>query len=151
MYKAWLLVITRDLSVHMPPELYDNLDRAEMEGRRWLSTLLGWRPASKGALVSGSPAGRGRYLLHMQPFELPNSWRACPLWACMKSSAKSQPRIHLEIIAASQEEAHDWVNSQTRKYLTPARCGEWRVWTEVGEGTARTHVASHRIKAVRGI
>ena len=151
MYKAWLLVVTRDLRVHMPPELYENLDRAELEGRRWLSTVLGWRPASNGALVAGSPAGTGRYLLHMKEFELPNPWRACPLWACVKWSAKAQPRIHLEIIAASQEEAHDWVNAQTRKSLVPARCGEWRVWTEVGDGSARTHVASHRIKVVKGI
>ncbi len=150
MFNAWLLIVTKELRVHMPPELYDNLDRAEMEGQRWLSTVLGWRPAAKGALVAGAPSGKGRYLLHLRAFELPDTWRSCPLWACTKWNAKTYPRLHVEVVAADRHEAHSWV-SENSDVGVGALCGEWQGRVVFERGGVERYVAAKRLKSVRGI
>jgi hypothetical protein len=52
---CWILLVTRDFRVHMPPERYSNLDQAQNEARRWLSALFGWRPISKRVTSRADP------------------------------------------------------------------------------------------------
>ena len=78
--RCWVLLITRDMRVHVPPELYLSVDQAEDEARRWLATLFGWRPTSKRVSSAGAVSIGRRFALHLIDFELHESWHAGSLW-----------------------------------------------------------------------
>jgi hypothetical protein len=40
-HKRWLLLITRDMRLYMPPELFRSRSNADFEARRWLWFLFG--------------------------------------------------------------------------------------------------------------
>ena len=96
--KCWVLLIMRDMRVHVPPELYLSPDQAEDEARRRLSVLFGWRPTSKRVLTAGAlPIGR-RFTLQVIDFEMHESWHAGSLWIGAEWNDRSFPRMRTALL-----------------------------------------------------
>lgn len=149
--KCWVLLITRDMRVHVPPELYLNLDQAEDEARRWLSVLFGWRPTSKRVSTAGAvPVGR-RFALHMIDFEMHESWHAGSLWIGAEWNDRSFPRMQTELLPTGVQGAHSWAASRlSRRLGVPMKTSPWECRGQYEFKGKVHHVSASRIKYLCG-
>lgn len=70
----WLLLITRDMRLYMPPELFWSRQAADFEARRWLWFLYGLTHVSDRRLAGGEVKVGVRNVLHLIEMEMPESW-----------------------------------------------------------------------------
>jgi hypothetical protein len=137
MNSCWVLVVTRGLSVWLPPEVYLQRSLAERESKRWRTTL-------RLPTVQPRWSQRARYL-HLVTTEFPDSWRACPVWFGMSWSLKTYPRFRSELMAADEEEAALWLRRRTPKgHSLPG------MQIEFDRRGVRTSVGVFRVKRVMG-
>jgi len=99
--------VTRGLRVWLPPEVYLQRDLADRESARWRTTFR--LPA---APPEFSPTAR---CLHLIPTMFPEPWRACPVRVGVTWSVRSYPRLRIELMAADEQEAADWLRRRTPK------------------------------------
>jgi hypothetical protein len=102
---CWVLIVTRGLRVWLPPELYLQEELATRESARWRSILR--LPA---APPEFSATGRCILLLEMT---FPEPWRACPVRLGLTWSVRSYPLPKIELMAADEQEAIDWLRRHT--------------------------------------
>ena len=138
MNPCWVLIVTRGLSVWLPPEVYLQRNLAERESKRWRATL-------RLPTVQPELSERARYL-HLVATEFPDSWRACPVWIGMSWSRKTYPRFRSELMAADEDEATSWLRRRTPEGLS-VRPG---VQMEFDRRGVRTSVGVFRVKRVMG-
>lgn len=149
--KCWVLLVTRDMRVHVPPELYLSSDQAEDEARRWLSVLFGWRPTSKRVSTAGAvPVGR-RFMLHMIDFEMHESWHAGSLWIGAQWNDRSFPRMRTELLPTGVQGAHSWAASRLSQRLgVSVRTSPWECRGEYEFKGKVHHVSACRVKYMCG-
>jgi hypothetical protein len=104
---CWILIVTRGLRVWLPPEIYLEHELAVRESARWRATLR--LPA---ASPEFSPKVR---CLHLIPTTFLEPWRACPVRVGVTWSVRSYPRLKIELIAADEQEAAEWLRRRTPK------------------------------------
>jgi len=114
--QCWLLVVTRGLKVWLPPEVYLNKDLAVRESSRWRATVR--LPVAPRKFSS---SGR---CLHLIQTMFPEPWRACPVWMGVTWTARSYPRLKIELMAADDQEAADWLRRRTPKSLHMSEPGQ---------------------------
>lgn len=107
MKPCWVLIVTRGLKVWLPPEIYLQGELATRESMRWRATLR--LPATP---VEFSPRVR---CLHLITTMFPEPWRACPVRVGVTWSVRSYPRLRIELMAADEQEASDWLRRRTPK------------------------------------
>ena len=138
MNACWLIVVTRGLSVWLPPEVYLNRDLALRESTRWRATFR----------VPHEPRGfsPGVRALHMKQTLFPDSWRACPIWVGIAWSERSYPRMKVDLMAADESEALAWL---VRRVPAVARTDqpEQVIFDRRG---VRSSVGVFRVKRVMG-
>lgn len=139
MNACWVLIVTRGLRVWLPPEVYLQRRLAELESQRWRATLR--LPAVQPRFSAGV-----RYL-HLVETEFPDSWRACPVWVGVISTARAYPRIRFELMAADENEAAQWLRRRTPKGFS-AKPGERAEFERRG---VLTSVGVFRVKRVMGL
>lgn len=137
MNSCWVLVVTRGLSVWLPPEVYLQHSLAERESKRWRTTL-------RLPTVQPRWSQRARYL-HLVTTEFPDSWRACPVWFGMSWSLRTYPRFRSELMAADEEEAALWLRRRTPKGQSLPG-----MQVEFDRRGVRTSVGVFRVKRVMG-
>jgi hypothetical protein len=118
--KRWLLLITRDLRLYMPPELFRSRVTADFEARRWLWFLYGLTRVSDKRLAGGQVKVGVRNVLHLVEMEMPESWGAMRLWACLATNEDIYPKLNAELIAGDFDEGHAWVHQHSRKLEAPS-------------------------------
>ena len=99
--KRWLLLITRDMRLYMPPEIFRSRADCGFRGSTLALVLFGlhtslgqetcWRPSE----------GGGSNVLHLVEMEMPESWGAMRLWACLATNEDMYPKLNAELIAAT--------------------------------------------------
>jgi hypothetical protein len=104
---CWILIVTRGLRVWLPPEIYLEHELAVRESARWRATLR--LPATAREF---SPKVR---CLHLIPTTFLEPWRACPVRVGVTWSVRSYPRLKIELMAADEQEAADWLRRRTPK------------------------------------
>lgn len=105
MHPCWVLIVSRGLEVWLPPELYLQRDLAIRESTRWRTTFrLPPRPPEF--------SSRAR-CLHLLEAMFPEPWRACPVRLGLTWSARSYPKMKIELMAADEKEAVDWLRRKT--------------------------------------
>lgn len=109
MNPCWVLVVARGLRVWLPPEIYVSRRFAEKESERWRTVL---RIAPTPPRLTGASRS-----LHLVRSRFPDPWRACPLWAGLTWSSSSYPRMKLELMAADDGEAADWLRRRCPRTL----------------------------------
>lgn len=107
MNSCWVLIVTRGLKVWLPPELYLRHDLAWRESARWQATF--GIPAEPEEFSSTSRC------LHLVPTSFPEPWRACPVWVGVMWSVRNYPRPKIELMAANEREAAEWVRLRVPK------------------------------------
>ena len=107
--KRWLLLITRDMRLYMPPELFRSRTNADFEARRWLWFLYGLTRVSDQRLAGGQVKVGVRNVLHLIEMDMPESWGAMRLWACLAMDENKYPKLDAELIAGDFDEGHAWV------------------------------------------
>ena len=113
MKPCWIILITQGLRVWMPPELYLVRDLADVESARWRSTLrIPSRPSRY------TPRAR---LLHLEESLFPEPWRACPVWVGVTWSSRSFPKLQVELRAADDDDATDWLGNHVPNNVTVAK------------------------------
>jgi hypothetical protein len=147
---CWVVLIARDMQVHMPPELYTSLDQAEDEARRWLSTLFAWKPSSKRVSTSGTLQVGRRFALHMISFDFPDPWRAGSLWLGAEWTARSYPRMRSDLLPTDAGGARSWVSVRLSRRMAPVRTSPWCYSGRYELGDSTRYVAASRIKRVCG-
>jgi hypothetical protein len=120
MKTKWLLLITRDMRLYMPPELYWSRAEADFEARRWLWFLFGLRRVSDKRLEGGEVKVGVRHVLHLFKMEIPESWGAMRLWACIATNEDTYPKLTVDLIAGNPEEGKAWVLQHARKQEAPS-------------------------------
>ena len=149
MRPCWLLITTKGLRGRMPPEDYLERGMAAREARRWIETLSRRQPPEDP--LKSSPHRLGdRVLMHVVETSFVEPWRACPLWVGVRWSAKSYPRLRVELIAADSSEAAEWVFSGSKSALDPSADHECRLEASFERRTVPTYVAAHRVKRFSG-
>jgi hypothetical protein len=125
--KRWLLLITRDMRLHMPPELFSSRVVADFEARRWLWFLFGLRRVSDKRLAGGEVKVGVRHVLHLFEMDVPESWGAMQLWACLATDEDSYPKLTVDLIAGNFDEGKAWVLQHSRKSEAPSESfgAEW--------------------------
>ena len=84
--------------------------------------------------------------LHLIESTFPEQWRACPVWVGMTLSERTFPRPKLELMAADEVEAAEWLRSRVPRKLKVDRPGH----VEFQRRGALTGVGVYRIKRVLG-
>jgi len=138
MRPCWLLIVTRGLRVWLPPDVYLTHDLAARESARWRTTFR--LPASPREF---SPLVR---CLHMTQTLFPEPWRACPVWVGVTWSVRSYPSLKIELMAADEEEAADWLRRQIPKRMKVDRPGH----VEFLRRGVSTSAGAFRVKRVMG-
>lgn len=100
-------MVTRGLKVWLPPEIYLEGELATRESARWRATLR--LPATPREF---SPKVRCLHLIQTVFLE---PWRACPVRVGVTWSVRSYPRPKIELMAADEQEATDWLRRRTPK------------------------------------
>jgi hypothetical protein len=123
----WLLLITRDMRLYMPPELYRSRADADFEARRWLWFLFGLNRVSDKRLAGGEVKVGVRHVLHLFEMEMPESWGAMELWACLATNEDAYPKLTVDLITGDFEEGKAWVLRHSRKSEAPGESfgAEW--------------------------
>ena len=150
MATSWVLLVTREYQVHLPPELYTSLEQAEDEARRCLSYLFGWRATSKRVSSAGAIRVGRRFMLHMLQFEFPDPWRAGALWLGAEWGGKSFPRMRTQLLPMDGWDARSWVTVRAIGRGGAVRATPWSVSGQYSRGEAVRHVSASRIKRVCG-
>lgn len=149
MRPCWLLVITKDLHVWMPPEVYTERAIALREARRWVSVLSRRRsPADVGA-ESSLPLP-GHAALHLAESQFAEPWRACPLWVGVRWSSEEGATLQSELLALDPDEAEAWVRERSKAELNPDSDPELRFESTWERAGVRSHLAVHRLKRFIG-
>ena len=149
MRRCWVLVITKNTRVWMPPEVYLDRGMAFREAGRWTSVLSRRRTLPK--LTSNSSvqlAANAR--LHLTEMEFLEPWRACPLWVGVRWSAKPGTKLRVELLAMDHDEAAAWVLTRSKVEFDPEPDPEVRFESTWDKGDVRHYVAVHRIKRFIG-
>lgn len=107
MRPCWILIVTRGLKVWLPPEIYLEGALATRESVRWRATLR--LPATPREF---SPKVR---CLHLIQTVFCEPWRACPVRVGVAWSVRSYPRPKIELMAADEQEAAEWLRRRTPK------------------------------------
>jgi hypothetical protein len=126
-HKRWLLLITRDMRLYMPPELFRSRENADFEARRWLWFLFGLTRISNKRLAGGQVKVGVRSVLHLVEMDVPESWGAMRLWACLATNEDMHPKLTVDLIAGDVDEGHAWVLQHSRKQEAPSESfgAEW--------------------------
>jgi hypothetical protein len=106
-----VVLITKDLWVIHPPELFKNPRVARAETGRW-SVLLGHR--RRAVDIETIPTMQsigGGLVAHLHETEYLEPWPACPLWLGVEWSRSSRSKLRFELMAADEEEAMRWLAS----------------------------------------
>jgi len=127
------------LRVWLPPEVYLHArDLALREADRWRATFrIPARPPEY------SPTARA---VHLVQSVFPDPWRACPIWVGTTWSVRAYPRLKIELMAADEQEATEWLRRRLPKHVSV------HLPTQI-EFERRGIVASagiHRLKRVSG-
>ena len=148
MRKRWLLLITRDLRLYMPPELFLSRQAADFEARRWLWFLYGLNRVSDKRLAGGQVKVGVRNVLHLIEMEMPESWGSMRLWACLAMNEDTYPRVDADVIAGNPEEGHAWVLQHSRKQEAPSESfgSEWCYELTFHRRGVKHYAAAHRVK-----
>ncbi len=109
MKPCWVLIVTRGLKVWLPPELYLQRELAARESERWRSILR--LPATPPEF-----SVRAR-CLHLIETMFPEPWRACPVRVGFTWSVRSYPLSKIELMAADEQEAIDWLRRRTPRAI----------------------------------
>ena len=150
MRQCWLLVVTKELRVWMPPEVYLERAMALREARRWVSVLSRRRrsPADVGARSPLSLPGHAA--LHVVETQFMEPWRACRLWVGMRCSSKEGTTIQFELLALDSDEAAAWVRDGRGLEPDPGSDPEFSLESTWERAGVRSHVAVHRLKRFIG-
>jgi hypothetical protein len=145
----WLLLITRDMRLYMPPELFRSKSSGEFEARRWLWFLYGLTRVSDKRLAGGQVKVGVRSVLHLIETEMPESWGAMPLWACLATDEDAYPKLNVELIAGDFGEGHAWVLQHSRKFEAPSDSfgAEWCYEMTFHRRGVKHYAAAHRIRS----
>lgn len=139
MKPCWVLVVTRGLEVWLPPELYLQHDLAVRESNRWRTTFR--MPATPPEF-----SHRAR-CLHLIESMFPEPWRACPVRLGVTWSVRSYPRPKIELMAADDQEAADWLRRRVPKGTEVDR----REHVEFQRRRVLTSAGVFRVKRVMGL
>jgi hypothetical protein len=135
---CWVLIVTRGLSVWLPPEVYLQRELAARESARWRSILR----------LSASPpefSSRAR-CLHLLETMFPEPWRACPVRVGLTWSVRSYPLPKIELMAADEQEAVHWL----RRRLPKGMEAEHRDQVEFLRRGVLSSAGIFRVKRVMG-
>lgn len=116
MNPCWVLIVTRGLRVWLPPEVYLQHPLAIREAERWRSIF-----AIRTEPPPYSPRARCTHLVRT---ELPDPWRACPVWVGVTWSLRSYPRLKLNLMAADDQGAVEWLRPRTPRESRLERPGQ---------------------------
>lgn len=139
MNPCWVLIVTQGLRVWLPPEVYLQRDTALREAQRWRATFdIPVEPPEF------SPRSRA-----LQLFEtlFPEPWRACPVWVGVSWSVRTYPRLRIELMAADEHEAADWLRRRVPKAKYADRPGQ----VEFERREVRSSAGILRVKRVIGV
>lgn len=101
MNRCWVLLVTRGLRVWLPPEVYLQRDLALREAARWSRTLrVSVHPPTF------APSVRA---LHVIETLFPEPWRACTVRVGVTWTARSYPKMKVELMAADEAEGAAWL------------------------------------------
>ncbi len=143
--RCWLLIITKDLRVWLPPELYLVPRLALREARRWTETL-GRRRAPEDPFAASPTRLRAGLLLHAIETDFMEPWRVCPLWVGVRWSERSYPSLKVEVMAADTDEALAWIRTRSRSPLVGRADPDCRLECFFERRKVLTYVAAHRVK-----
>jgi hypothetical protein len=145
----WLMLITRDMRLYMPPELFRSRTNADFEARRWLWFLFGLTRVSDKRLAGGQVKVGVRSILHLIETEMPESWGAMRLWACLATNEGAYPKLNVELIAGDFDEGHAWVRQHSRKQEAPSDSfgAEWCYEMTFHRRGVKHYAAAHRIRS----
>jgi hypothetical protein len=145
----WLLLITRDMRLYMPPELFRSRVTADFEARRWLWFLYGLTRVSDKRLAGGQVKVGVRNVLHLIEMEMPESWGAMRLWACLATNEDMYPKLNAELIAGDFDEGHAWVLQHSRKQEAPSESfgAEWCYEMTFHRRGVKQYAAAHRVRS----
>jgi hypothetical protein len=149
MKKRWLLLITRDMRLYMPPELFWRRSTADFEARRWLWFLFGLTRISDKRLAGGQVKVGVRSVLHLFEMEMPESWGAMRLWACLATNEDRYPKLDVDLIAGDFNEGKAWVLQHSRKSEAPGESfgAEWCYENTFHRRGVKHYVAAHRLRS----
>ena len=144
----WLLLITRDMRLYMPPELFWSRQAADFEARRWLWFLYGLSRVSDKRLAGGQVKVGVRNVLHLVEMEMPESWGAMRLWACLAMNEDRYPKVDAELIAGDFEEGKAWVLQHSRKQEAPSESfgADWCYELTFHRRGVKHYAAAHALK-----
>jgi hypothetical protein len=149
MRRCWLLVITKGVRVWMPPEVYLESALALREVRRWISVLSRTRSSPTAALEGLIRLPRNA-ALHLAEMEFPESWRASPLWVCLRWSSAPDATLQTAIMSLDSDEARVWVKQRSRADVDPGADPELRFESSWERAGVVHHAAAHRLKRIIG-
>ena len=138
MNPCWILMVSRGLRIWIPPEVYLQRDLALREAARWRATLR-----LPDAPPVFSPTAR---CLHLPQTLFPEPWRACPVRVGVTWNVRSYPRLKIELMAADEQEAADWLRRRTPKGVDVDR----RDQVEFQRRGALASAGVFRVKRVMG-
>jgi hypothetical protein len=143
-----MVVLTKELRVVTPPEIYPSWERAEYEVRRWLWLLFGLRRVSQKSLAAGSLQLRDRQVVHLIGTPFPDSWRANPLWISLSWTTRTFPNLKIARLAVDENDERLWVTShlQMASRVVDSETTEWHEWLEFTGNRTRTFVGTFRAK-----
>jgi hypothetical protein len=148
MQKRWLLLITRDMRLYMPPELYLGRAQADFEARRWLWFMFGIRRISGDRLRGGEIRVGVRHMLHLVELELPEPRDVTDLWACLATDQDAFPEMTVDVIAGTVEDGRAWVLRHASKSEEPSEAfgAEWCYEMTFHRRGVLHYCAAHRVK-----
>ena len=143
-----MVVLTKELRVVTPPEIYPSWDRAEYEVRRWLWLLFGLKRVSQKSLAAGTVQLRDRQLVHLTGTPFPDSWRANPLWISLSWTTRTFPNLKIARLAVDESDERLWVAShlEIASRVVDSETTEWHQWIEFTGNRTRTFVGTFRAK-----
>jgi hypothetical protein len=147
---CWVLLVTRGMQIHLPPEMYTNLDQAEDEARRWLTILFGWRPTTRRAVSTGVVRVGREYSMHLIHFELPDPWRAGSMWLGTEWGERSFPRMRSTLLPGDFRRAYSWASGKLVFRGGNCRTSPWLVAGRYKRGGRSRYIAASRIKRIDG-
>lgn len=151
MNRCCILIVTRDLRVHLPPEIYDRRSTAIREANRWIGVLCGRiRPGAIDDAPLRKSLGRGLFIQVVE-VDLVDEWQACPLWLTLAWTRRTFPSLTLTVMAIDDQEARQWVLNAARRQIPDGSS-----WSDLRHEVLFTsrgierYVAAHRLKRIMG-
>jgi len=145
-----MVVVTKELRVISPPEIYLSWERAEYEVRRWLWLLFGLKRVTRKSLAAGTLQLRDRQVVHLIGTPFPDSWRANPLWISLRWTTRTFPKLKLARLGVDDDNERRWVTShvQIATRIVDSESTEWHEWLEFTSDRTRTFVGTFRAKRI---